>query len=195
MMGFSFTQRLRNKIRINRNNTVSLGANLKISGCTVMIEGENNHLEIGNNVRLRNIFIQIKGKGCAIRIGSGTVIGRNSYLSAREENISLTIGERCSLSRHAKLMTSDGHALYQDGIRINEAQDIVIEDRAWLADSVTVLKGVTVGHDAVIGIHAVVTKSIPPHAIAAGNPAKIVRQNVYKQRDASGRVVDPEILR
>jgi acetyltransferase-like isoleucine patch superfamily enzyme len=53
---------------------------------------------------------------------------------------------------------------------------IVLEDRVWLGNRVIVLKGVTIGHDAVVGAGAVVTRDVPPRTIVAGNPARAVRQ-------------------
>lgn len=52
---------------------------------------------------------------------------------------------------------------------------VAVEDCAWLGENVVILKGVTVGHHAVIGANSVVTRDIPPFAIAAGAPAKIIR--------------------
>lgn len=40
------------------------------------------------------------------------------------------------------------------------------------------MKGVTIGEGAIIAANSVVTKDVPPHCIVAGNPAKIIRQNV-----------------
>jgi acetyltransferase-like isoleucine patch superfamily enzyme len=48
-------------------------------------------------------------------------------------------------------------------------------DRVWLGANVTVLKGVTIGNDAVIGAGSVVTKDIPTGAIAVGVPAKVIK--------------------
>ncbi len=61
---------------------------------------------------------------------------------------------------------------------MNYAENITIEDHVWLAAHVTVLKGVVIGHDSVIGSGSVVTASIPPNSIAAGVPAKGVRSGV-----------------
>ncbi|MBN2501245.1 MAG: acyltransferase [Anaerolineales bacterium] len=52
---------------------------------------------------------------------------------------------------------------------------VTIGDNVWMGARVTVLPGVTIGENAVIGAGAVVTKDIPPNAIAVGNPAQVLR--------------------
>jgi acetyltransferase-like isoleucine patch superfamily enzyme len=50
-----------------------------------------------------------------------------------------------------------------------------IGDRVWIGANVTILKGVTIGNDAVVGAGSVVTKDVPERAIAVGNPAKVIK--------------------
>lgn len=52
---------------------------------------------------------------------------------------------------------------------------IVIKDNVWIGINATILQGVTVGENAVIGAGAVVTKDVPPNAVVGGNPAKIIK--------------------
>jgi acetyltransferase-like isoleucine patch superfamily enzyme len=79
-----------------------------------------------------------------------------------------------------RIMTSDAHPIFDvsTGERINPAADITIEPHVWLGLRSIILKGVTIGADTVIGAQAVVSKSIPAHSVAAGNPARVVRENV-----------------
>ncbi|GAC1668444.1 MAG: hypothetical protein NVS9B2_11440 [Steroidobacteraceae bacterium] len=51
-----------------------------------------------------------------------------------------------------------------------------IENRAWLGFNVSLLPGVVIGEGAIIGAGSVVTKSVPAWTIAAGNPARVLRE-------------------
>lgn len=55
---------------------------------------------------------------------------------------------------------------------------VVIGDNVWIGDKSTILPGITIGEGAVVAANAVVTKDVPAYSVAAGNPAKIVKQNI-----------------
>ena len=63
----------------------------------------------------------------------------------------------------------------------------VIEDRADLGCGVCVLGAVTVGHDAVIGANSVVVKDVPPHAVAVGVPARVIKVRMAPEAAAPSR--------
>lgn len=54
---------------------------------------------------------------------------------------------------------------------------IAIGDNVWIGDKVSILAGVTIGNNVIIGANSVVTKDIPDRCIAAGIPAKIIKQH------------------
>ena len=54
--------------------------------------------------------------------------------------------------------------------------EVVIEDDVWIGSRATILAGVTVGRGAIVGAGAVVTRSVPPMAIVAGVPARVIGQ-------------------
>ncbi len=56
------------------------------------------------------------------------------------------------------------------------ARPVVIEDNVWIGGQVSVLPGVRIGRDTVVGIHAVVFDDIPPGVIVGGNPARVLRR-------------------
>jgi acetyltransferase-like isoleucine patch superfamily enzyme len=65
-----------------------------------------------------------------------------------------------------------------------EAKPINIERNVWIGFDACVLPGVTIGEGAIVGARSVVTTSVPPFTIAAGNPARIIREMTDAEREA-----------
>lgn len=63
--------------------------------------------------------------------------------------------------------------------------DVSIGHDVWLGSQCMVLSGVTIGHGAVVAARAVVTRNVPPYAIVAGNPARIVRHRQAEEQIAA----------
>ena len=68
-----------------------------------------------------------------------------------------------------------------------EAKPIRIERNVWIGFDACVLPGVTVGEGAIVGARSVVTTSVPPFTIVAGNPARIIREITPAEREAHGQ--------
>jgi acetyltransferase-like isoleucine patch superfamily enzyme len=107
-----------------------------------------------------------------IRIGDYCLIGPGVRIGSAHEII---IGDNCMMAHGAYLTDSDWHDVY-NRITIGKTAPIKIENNVWVGDSAIVCKGVTVGENSIIGAGAVVVNSVPPNCIAAGNPAKVVKQ-------------------
>ena len=73
-------------------------------------------------------------------------------------------------------MDRDYHKFMSDKEAYGEVK---IGNNVWIGARAAILKGVTIGDGAVIGAGAVVTKDVPPRCLAAGNPAKIIKEDVY----------------
>lgn len=88
----------------------------------------------------------------------------------------VTIGDRVLFGPKVGLYTSN-HLFDAREREIGGciAKPITIGNRCWLAANVTVLPGVTIGSDTIIGAGSVVTHNIPNNVIAAGNPCKVIR--------------------
>ena len=111
----------------------------------------------GLNIRVgRNVFIN---QACMLNDIGGIEIGDD-----------VLVGPRVSL-------LSAGHPLDPDRRRRQiVAAPITIERNVWLGAGATVLQGVTVGADAVVAAGAVVTRDVPPRTLAAGVPARVLRE-------------------
>jgi maltose O-acetyltransferase len=55
-------------------------------------------------------------------------------------------------------------------------EPIVVEDEVWIGGGATILAGVTIGTQAIVGAASVVTKDVPPRTLVVGNPARVVRE-------------------
>lgn len=116
-------------------------------------------------------------------VSEGATIGNYNYIgpfcmvnNAKVENY-CSIGPNVKLGQaeHSKNYLTTSQLISKDLINhsLNKSETIINSD-VWLAANVTVLQGVEIGVGAIIGANAVVTKDIPPYAIAVGVPAKIV---------------------
>jgi len=109
-----------------------------------------------------------------VRVGKGTYINRNTFIDA---SLSVIVGQECGIGPGCYITDHD-HGMEANTPPLAQpliAQPTQLCDRVWLGAHVTVLKGVTIGKDAVIGAGSVVTKDIPPGAIAVGVPARVLK--------------------
>jgi acetyltransferase-like isoleucine patch superfamily enzyme len=125
--------------------------------CVAVFEGvylyEARKLRVGNNVSIHPM--------CYINAGGG-----------------ITIGNDVSIA-HATTIMSYSHDYARPDMLIRDAPvipaPVVIGDNVWIAAGVRIMAGVTIGEHSVVGAGAVVTKDIPPHSIAVGVPARVVK--------------------
>jgi acetyltransferase-like isoleucine patch superfamily enzyme len=110
-----------------------------------------------------------------LRVGDGTWIGQQCFFHSAG---GIDIGRNVGIGPGVKLLTS-AHAEAGRDLPILhapiEAAPIVVEDDADLGVGAIVLPGVRIGRGAQIGAGAVVTRDVPPYAVAAGNPARVLR--------------------
>ncbi|WP_331344814.1 acyltransferase [Cellvibrio sp. UBA7661] len=88
---------------------------------------------------------------------------------------SIRIGDNCMFAANVIISDSDWHGIYNRIRPFRCTKPVVIENNVWLGERVIVTKGVTIGENSVVGAGSVVTKSIPPNSVTAGNPARIIK--------------------
>ncbi|HHH39814.1 MAG TPA: acyltransferase [Sedimenticola sp.] len=110
-----------------------------------------------------------------LQIGGDTIVNVYAYLSGEG---GLEIGDQVLVGPHAMLLSA-GHRLDGNTAPIRENPltygPVRIGRGAWIGAGAIVLEGVTVGEGAVVGAGAVVTRDVPPGAVVAGSPARILR--------------------
>ena len=76
------------------------------------------------------------------------------------------------------IWSTDTHSVLQDGKLVNEPASIIIGNHVWIGKDVAILKGVTIGDNAVIGMRSMVTKDVPSATLSVGSPARVIREGI-----------------
>jgi acetyltransferase-like isoleucine patch superfamily enzyme len=108
-----------------------------------------------------------------IAIGDYCLICPGVRIAASQE---ITIGNSCMIASGSYLTDSDWHDIYDRSVPVGKSAPIILHENVWIGDSVIVCKGVTIGKNSIIGAGSVVVSDIPANVIAAGNPARVVRE-------------------
>jgi acetyltransferase-like isoleucine patch superfamily enzyme len=139
-------------------------------------------LEIGRNARLVLGRWSWIGHGCKVRIhegevriGAKTVLGQECTISAYQR---VAIGREFVIADRVMLIDFDhGVVEVERPIRLQGIykRDVQVGNNCWIGYGACILRGVTIGDNAIVGTSAVVTKSLPENAVAAGVPARVIR--------------------
>jgi maltose O-acetyltransferase len=125
----------------------------------------------------RNVNVE---SGAYFSTGEGIFIGDNSGIGIKAQLTGhIRIGKNVMMAPDVVIVTANHEfvraevPMAEQGFR--EGEPVVIEDDVWIGTRVIILPGVHVGSGAVIGAGAVVTRDVPDRAVAAGNPARVIR--------------------
>ena len=89
---------------------------------------------------------------------------------------SINVGNNCMFAAGSYITDADWHDIYDRTKTIGTTAPITLADNVWIGDGAIVCKGVSIGENSVIGAGAVVASDIPANCIAAGNPARVIKQ-------------------
>lgn len=148
-----------------------------------------NEVAVGNNVRVFDFVNAYKCSiddnskiGAFVEIQKGATIGKNCKISSHTficEGVH--ISDNCFIG-HGVMFTNDlfPRATNPDGSQQTDADwhlvETYVKKGASIGSNATILCGITIGENALIGAGAVVTKDVPANTIVAGNPAKIIKK-------------------
>lgn len=111
------------------------------------------------------------GPKATLSIGNGSYLNRNTLIVCEDR---VEIGENCKIAWDVIIMDSDLHPIDDTTPIVNKP--VRIGDGVWIGCRCIILKGVTIGHGAVIAAGSVVTKNIPPRTVYGGSPAKLIAE-------------------
>ncbi|MCX4094562.1 GDSL-type esterase/lipase family protein [Nocardia sp. alder85J] len=170
-------------LRHKHGSAISIGESCDLPADLTVELDPGATLHLGNRVSIRRgTTIQVN-RGATIHIGNDVAIGEHVFLSAM---VSITIGDGVGISNmvdlhdhnhrtrtHQHLTGSDDSVTpWASGF---DAAPITIETGAILSNKTTVTAGVRIGENTLLAANAVATTSLPPNAVAAGSPARVIR--------------------
>ena len=160
-----------------KNTSVTIGKDC-IIGCNCIFEstegkitiGEHSYIGSGNTLVSRN----------EIDIGSNVMISFGCWIYDHNSH-SLNWEDRCTdidacLQSFKGGLGAGGNMYLTKNWETVKSAPIKIYDNVWIGFNSIILKGVTIGEGAVIAAGSVVVKDVPPYVVAAGNPAKVVKE-------------------
>ncbi|MDX1607685.1 MAG: acyltransferase [Candidatus Spechtbacterales bacterium] len=149
----------------NITDDVKLGKNVKIYDF-VNLYG----CEIGDNSKV----------GTFVEIQKNAKIGKNCKISSHSFVCEGVIIEDDVFVGHGVMFTNDVYPRATAGGELQTEDDwevieTVVKKGASIGSNASILAGITIGENAIVGLGAVVTKDVPPNTVVAGNPAKVIR--------------------
>ena len=130
--------------------------------------------------------LELIGYGSYIQIGEGAKLSIGNSFINREVKIicnrRISIGDGCVIAMGTVIRDNDGghHQMLSENYQ--NQKPITIENHVWIGENSMILKGVTIGEGAVIAASSLINKDVPAHCLVAGNPAKIIRENINWKR-------------
>lgn len=127
--------------------------------------------KMGERVTILSPFYTDYGYNC--NIGSDCFINHNAYLM---DCAPITLGSHCFIGPNCGMYTAVHATIAKErNLGLEKALPITVGNNVWMGGDVTILPGVTIGENTIIGAGSVVTKDIPSNVVAAGNPCRVLR--------------------
>ncbi len=179
---------LKDNVTIGENVTINVSERLIIGDRTII--GDNFLIE-GRDIQIGTEFwsghhCQIGGGSCfektsSLQIGHWCHLGNYGFINTARP---VHIGNEVGMGTDTKIYTHGAYLSLLDGFPV-EFGSITIQDNVWLPGAI-VLPGVTIGKNVVIGVGSVVNKDIPPGCLAAGVPARVLKEKCYPKKYTPG---------
>ncbi len=178
-------RRYKAKRKIFKNSSAYPDLSVNPSAC-ILNDGDKSNIKISSNCFLGGTLIALCGG--KISVGKHCYIGNRTKIGAKDF---VKIDDYVIISDEVTIMDNNNHPtspelrmkmslsgdFYGDlwTWRYADSKPVTIEKNVWIGKRAVILKGVTIGKGSIVAENAVVTKDVPPFAIAAGNPAKVVK--------------------
>ena len=156
---------------MGRNPMVLKPWNVKISGRHIRV-GDHLHIISDPDRRVAFSTWHFNDHQGRITLGDNVLVCPGCRFDSASQ---ITIGDNCMFAAGAYITDADWHDIYDRTEAIGQTRPVTLQQNVWIGDGATVCKGVTIGENSIIGAGSVVASNIPSNVVAAGNPAKVVK--------------------
>ena len=167
-----------------KNNRIDIEDDCVLKDCVFRFIGSNNHVIIKKGCSLNFTTVWIEDNNNTVIIGTKTTIQGKTDIACIE-GTTVSIGDDCMFSSNIRLRSGDSHSVINSaGDRINASRDIHLGNHVWVGQDVFIGKGANVPDNSILGACSVVTRQFDePNVAIAGNPAKVIKNNVNWKRE------------
>lgn len=192
---------------VGKNNSINIKkiADASKGSIEIYLNGDNNNITIDENLFVGSKLIITLGRihknfgpisNAKITIGKNNSFGSVTIITYNS-NANVSIGERCMFAFNTFLFHTDAHPIIDKKTNqiINKVKDMKIGNHVWVGANVNILKNTVIPDDSIVGLGAVASGDFAKKGtgnagyIIAGNPAKIIRDNITWNSDGSSEYV------
>jgi acetyltransferase-like isoleucine patch superfamily enzyme len=154
-----------------------VGRRLSLEGAPPLIIG-NGRIEVGDDVHIGSPCTWDVGPEAELIIGDRVSVNYRGVISVRKN---VRIGDDTLIAGEVAIFDNTNHPisparrLAREAPSTTEVGPVVIGRNVWIGLRCTIMRGVTIGDNSIVAAGSVVTKSVPANAVAAGNPAVVVK--------------------
>lgn len=173
-------------------NGVKWGKGWRIYGVPIIQRHRRSEILIGDGLQLHSsvrsnplspyhpVALSTRCHGSRLLIGDQVGITGGTICAAEY----IKIGSRVVIGANSIIVDTDFHPLSpEERMRhgnVGKSAPVIIEDDVFIGMNCLILKGVTIGRGSVVGAGSVVTRNVPPGVVVAGNPARVVQEQVTR---------------
>ena len=173
------------------SSKIHIGKNFKSEGrCIIMSTGSSN-LVVKNNFRIYAFFRPTKYMFLWAYKNSELIISENVTICVESQMISaqnsrIFVGKDCMFSSNISVRAGNGHNMFdmETGKNLNiEGKTTIIGEHVWVGVRAMLFSGCDIGDGSIVGANTFVNKKFPKNCSIAGNPARIIKENIAWRRE------------
>lgn len=166
------------KVNLRGKNNIVILKDSSFTNSIISLEN-NSLIKIGSNCVFDGLIISNRFHNFGeVLIDNNVIAGEGLKINLYGNN-KVSIGENSIFARNCEILCSDGHSILDlEGNLLNNNADVTIGNHCWIGNGAIIIKA-SLANDTIVGARSVVVKSFDiPNIVIAGNPAKIIKNNV-----------------